>query len=361
MSLSVAMTLGVFTFVLLLGNIFKDIMAMLADRSVGAGTLLHFFLLLVPYVLSFSMPMALLAATLLVMGRISADSELTAARSCGVSFFEFVLPILGLAGALSLASLYVNCVVAPQTKYLFNQAFVELAFDQPMALLEEGVSMKDFDGIVLYIGKKDMSRHTVEDVRITEMRGNEWASSIHAERGVVTSNKAEKKIRIDLFNIVRDERTPGGEANDLDHRHYAQTSETYPLELDMTKKVDQRRAVKEVHHFTSMELWKQAMELKKLGIHPTPMLVEIHKRIALSTACIAFVLVALPLGVQVHRRETSIGMLISLVLAVLYYFLIIFAESFKRNPHVYPEFIIWLPNLIFEAVGIYLLWRQHRV
>ncbi len=356
--LNLLMTLAIFTFVLLLGNTFKDVVSLLSNQSVGVLTIFHFFVLMLPFVLSFSMPMALMAATLLAMGRLSADNELTAARACGVSFIQLVLPVLGVASLGSFFCLYVNADLAPKMKYQFNQAFLEIAFRHPIALLEEGQYL-NFGDARIFIAKRDIRHQTLKNVRIMKMQNDEMVQDVHAERGVVTSDTHQMKVRLTLYNATIDQRDPS-DPDSLEKRKWAMTAAEYPYEIDIAKLVDSRRAVKEVHHYTSIELWRQALELKGQGIHPTPMLVELHKRNALSVACIAFVLIALPLGIQVQRRETSVGILISLVLAVFYYFLIILAESFKNNPHVYPEFIVWIPNLVFEGVGLYLLWKQQR-
>ncbi len=359
--LSLGLTLVVFTFVLLLGNIFKELVDLMANRSVSILTMGHFFVLLLPYILSFSMPMALMAATLLVVGRVSADNELTACRACGVSFFEVALPLFGVAAVLSFVSLYVNCSVAPRTKYLFNRALIDIALKQPIALLEQGQWIKDFPGMRLYIGERDIRSNTLRDVRVIMMENHEVTQDIHAQRGAVSIDPQQLILKITLYNARIDQRSPD-EPESIQKRKWGMTVAEYPLALDMTHLINQRRAVKDIHHYSSVELWKQMRELKSQGAgHPTPHLVELHKRFALSFACIAFVLVALPLGIQTQRREASIGILMSLVLAVFYYFLILFAESFKKSPHLCPEFIVWIPNLIFEGVGLFLLWRQSRI
>ncbi len=357
---SLGMTLAVFTFVLLLGNIFKDLVALLANRTVDLWTIGDFLLLLLPYVLSFSMPMALLAATLLVMGTFSADGELTACRAAGLSFLQVTAPIFGVAVVLSLACLWVNCFVAPGMKYRFNQAFVELALKRPISLLEEGVYLRDFGDMVIFIGRRDMKKNMLYDVRITTMENNEMSQEIHAERGALSVDAEQLKLHLRLFNAQIDQRDPSDPEN-IEKRKWGMTVAEYPLELDLTRLVDQRRAVKEAHHRSSIDLWRQATLLGKQGIHPTPMLVELHKRLALGTACFAFVMVAVPLGVRVHRRETSIGILLSLLLAVAYYFLVLFAEGLKRSPHLFPELVVWLPNLVFQAFGAYLLWKQQKI
>jgi len=340
-----------------MGNVFKDIVALLANRSISSFAIFRIFLLMLPYVLSFSMPMALLAATLLVMGRFSADQELTACRACGVSLLELLFPILGVTTCLALVSLYVNHSLAPQTKYLFNQVFIDIAKKEPVSLLEEGQWIRDFPDIAIFIRKRDVRDGKLEGVRVIRMQNNRMTEDISAERGIVSSDPEQLKISIALFKVQMDLRDPA------DPYKRQMKSDTYPpIELDLMKLLDQRRAKQEIHHHTSSELWKQILELEKRGGgHPAPIFVELHKRTALSIACIAFVLIGLPFGIQIQRRETSVGVLISLVLAVVYYLLILIAEGFKDRPHLYPELIVWIPNLLFETIGLCLLWRHGRV
>jgi lipopolysaccharide export system permease protein len=85
--------------------------------------------------------------------------------------------------------------------------------------------------------------------------------------------------------------------------------------------------------------------------------VELNKRFSASLACVAFALIAVPLGITTHRKETSVGFAISLVVAFTYFFFIIMADTFRGNSAAHPSLLIWAPNIIFVTLGSFLFWR----
>ncbi len=88
--------------------------------------------------------------------------------------------------------------------------------------------------------------------------------------------------------------------------------------------------------------------------------VEWNKRFSVSLACAAFALIAIPLGITAHRKETSAGFALSLIVAFSYFFFIIMADTFRGNPHAHPTILIWIPNVLFTTLGGWLFWRLSR-
>ena len=84
---------------------------------------------------------------------------------------------------------------------------------------------------------------------------------------------------------------------------------------------------------------------------------EINKRFSFPFACVAFAIIGVPLGVTAHRRETSIGFAMGLIVATTYFLFVIIGDTLRGNPQAHPELLVWFPNVLFIILG-WLLFRR---
>jgi lipopolysaccharide export system permease protein len=108
------------------------------------------------------------------------------------------------------------------------------------------------------------------------------------------------------------------------------------------------------------QLREELQKLRMAGIGVMPVRVQMHRQIAFSFACFGFTLLAIPLAIRAHRRETSIGVAIALGLVLLYYTFVIIGEALQTRERLHPHLIVWLPNFLFQGLGGYLLYRANR-
>ncbi|MCI7644341.1 MAG: LptF/LptG family permease, partial [Lentisphaeria bacterium] len=65
----------------------------------------------------------------------------------------------------------------------------------------------------------------------------------------------------------------------------------------------------------------------------------------------------LPLAIRTSRRETSVGLFLSVILAGFFFLSIILCNSLSDKYFLYPQYLLWIPNLLYQVVGAILIYR----
>ena len=369
---SLVMTMAVFTFFLLLFNLFKEIITPLIQKQVTIDIAAQAIGLLIPFVWVFALPMAMLTATLLVFGRFSADQELTAARAGGISLASLTAPVFIFSLMLCGCSAWFNMEIGPRCRVAYKDLIFKLKAELSSSVqLPEGRFIPDFNGRIVYVGKNRGQQ--LEDIIIYNFQtSTNDASTIHCPRARFQVDLARKQVTMELFE-ARIITTSG-------NREFLSTFASYPITLEFGSEAKQTRRNK-IEEMTFSQLQEELRRLEQQVTIPrinntsgsdnsgeaaslraltTPLRVQIHRRVATSFACFAFTLVGIPLGIRVHRRETNVGFFIALLLVAAYYGLLVTAQSLDTRPEFYPHLLLWLPNLIFQVAGIFLFWRANR-
>jgi lipopolysaccharide export system permease protein len=346
----------VLSLVLVLGNIFKELLDLLINRDVPLTSVLAFMLYVLPFSLTFTIPWGFLTALLLIFGRLSADNELIALRCSGVSIQRIAAPVFLVACGLSLICLVINVEIAPRAEQQMMQAIFKMATSRPASLFQTDEIITDFPDRRIYIGSK-REDGTLENVTLVEMdeRSNPMRI-ILAKEGELTFDEEGQQLLLRLFEAHFEQRDEDEPNNHLKmQRGIVMQEGVFPISLESLYAEHTRG--KRISAHTLPELLDRLNDSALDAGDHLRTKVEIGRRFSTSLACVAFALIAIPLGVTAHRRETSVGFALSLIIAFTYFFFIIMAETFSTDPRFFPALLIWLPNVIFIGLGSWMFQR----
>jgi len=356
------MTLSVFTFVMCVGVVIRAID--IAARGVSIGLIAKVFLLNIPFMMTFSIPMSALTASLLLFGRLSFDGELTAMRACGLSLWQIISPIIITAVILTTLCVYINTTLAPLCKSGFRTVLSEIGMEDPVNLLEPGRFVQDFPNMMIYVASRN--GNLVEDIVVYENDDNGPVRNIRAAKGEIKVNKEKKVMSIDLYNVRIDQRDKSSSTDELQKSQYI-NAEYYPVTLDFSV-FNKKRKTKKPSDMVLTELVENIRDVKKAFPELQPhdlvrqhmfMIVEVNKRLAVSMSVFAFTLIGIPLGMKSRRKESSVGVGISLALVFFFYLFTIIANAMIGHPNLRPDMIVWLPVLICEILGFILIFKNN--
>lgn len=345
----------IITLVLSIGAIFK-MTDLLARGRAPLWPLIQVLVDGLPMVLSLAIPLASLMSVLLLFGRLSSDGEITAMKACGISLREIARGPLLASLVFTAFCVYINNEIGPNANYARKAIVMAMSTKSPSALMDEGRWMNNFvNGISLYVGKKNRDG-SLGDLRIVDKTRPETVREISAQRGVVDLAANGEDIVITLQDAII---TSYGKERP-ETMKCSRTTMTF--EKAMKKKILERRE----NDFSFAELFERAgktaiyypdLPEDKLAVTQMGLNVEIQQRLSFSVACLAFVLLGIPLGIKAHRKESSIGVAISLFLVFNFYLFIIVANSLVKLPQYRPDIIIWMPVIISVVLGSWMIKR----
>ena len=356
-------TLVVFMFVMAVGTIFRVID--LFSRGVDGRFILKFFLSGMPFSLIFAIPMSVLTAAYLVFSRMSADREIIAMKASGISLWQAIQPPVMIATLLCVLCVYINCTLAPQSHLARRILVGGLGTETPLTLLDEGRWINDIPNVKVYILHKDGNK--LSNIYLTQFGEKGIRRQIQALDGTVDPDPANPAfVTINLHKVRISDYDEDDPANPAKIKHL--TAEHYPMPVDMSALIGKGQIVKKRADLTMMELvgalrYGQEIQMdasvENVAVHRMSLQVEVSTRLALSFACYAFVLLGAALGVKIHRKESTVGLALILILVLAFFSFIALADSLVSRPEWRPDLIVWIPFLVAETIGFVFIYRAH--
>ena len=170
------------------------------DELIGKG--LDFFILakLLFYISTSLVPMALplsiLLASIMLFGKLGENNELTAIKSCGMSLFSLMKPLLLVMIFISYVSYIFANYVIPYSNFKSKNLIYNIREKKPTVSIVPGVFMNEIEGHSIRVGKKYGKKDQyLEDIIIYKNN-----KCISAKRGKMEFDKKIKHIVVELYD-----------------------------------------------------------------------------------------------------------------------------------------------------------------
>ena len=377
------------TFILLMDQLFR-LIDLIVRKGLALAIVGQILIYTLPFIISFTAPMAILVAIVMSFGRFSQDNEILILKTSGISFFSILRTPLVVVGIIMVGLMMFNNFIVPEANHRASNLLTDVARKRPAVRLPEGVFTNEFPGYTIYIRKKDERTSKIHDIAIYDLKNS---LIITAPEGELQTIEDEDLLRFILYNgelhqlvdnekyqkttfamqiinmqmntdLIRKERKVRNE-DELDARGLYKRITEIQKEMDDTRGVIQTTGENAIAKYLngdihSLDAGRFQIEQKLSVLNGKTRtraryLLELNKKFSLAFACIVFLLIGAPLG-YLYRKGGIAGILMGIMLFSLYYILIISGEELANRKNFSPFWAMWLPNLILLVPAFLFFW-----
>ena len=190
-------SLVVFTLVLFMGKVLQ-LAELVFINGVSLKNILRLFLYLLPSFSLVTIPMSFLLAVLLTFARLSTDNEITALKSCGVSLYGLLPPVLGAACVAYALTAYITAYALPWGQTSFRKLMFDFLDTTQTLQLKEAVFNDQFPGLIIYTEHFNPRDSSMAGIIIHDSREGQEQSTIFARQGVIRRDPEQRSVRLHL-------------------------------------------------------------------------------------------------------------------------------------------------------------------
>lgn len=338
------LSLSILTCIFLLGNLIQ-LTNLVVNKGVPLSTVGNVFLLYIPVLLGYTLPIACLVSVIITFSRFSFDNEIMAMRACGIRLKTLLTPLIFIGTIISLFCIILNERIIPYAYHEQYRMLKTLGSNNPTALLEAGVFIHSFDNQILFIHKIEGNK--MYNITVYQPQANGPTRTIIAREGEFTPVPGKDQIKLKLVNGTSDE--PNFQNPD---QFYKLNFENYFMTLDLA--TDKKLIKKKPKAMTLNELKEEIEKLQMVFVDTARLETEYFRKITWSFSALIFIILGFPIAVITHKREKSANVVLAVLCAAFYYLLSLGCEALSIKNIGPPQLMMWIPNAVTALIAIIL-------
>src|SRR3954470_12902372 len=331
----------VFTFFEILGDVVKN--------KVPLITVGEYLLNVVPSMLYLMMPMSVLLGVLVTFGLLQKQNEITAMKATGISVYRLILPVLIVAGGVSVALFFFDHFYLPHTNKRQDQLWSTIKGRPPETYLRPDRKwIFGQHSTIYYYEFYDPDQNRFGNISVFKFDPKTFAVT---ERIFAARAHWEE----DLGRWVFEQ----GWRRDLRGAAIARFDEFDATTLpEVTEGPSYfKKEVRQSQEMDYAELRQYIHDLQQSGFDVGRLRVQLHRKFAFPLITFVMAVLAVPFALTVGRRGALAGVAIAIGIAVVYWMTNGLFEA-MGNVHQLPAALAaWAPDMIFGLIGGYLILK----
>ncbi len=341
-----------FTIIMVAGGLLFRIADLIIKNGVPLGIVVRLFLYYLPKMAATAIPMSCLLAALLGFNKLSANSELVALKSSGISFTRIIKPVIIMAFFVSMGAFFINETLVPVSERAAANVMAYEVFKQSPPVFRDKVFLKEESGgelkRVIYVNRIDIKDGKMSDVIVQEFEKGLLSRLVSAEKGEWIDGSwwlEEGKV----FEITKD--------NDVSLLF---TFDKQALQLDLNPE-EAARTARTPDEMALNELIREISMMKQKGMDVSKIVMILNLRFSVPWACLVLAIVGAAVGSRPQRSSSGMGLGLSVIIVFVYYVILSFTQSLGDAGYLHPVFAAWIANIVFLIVGGGLTLRANRL
>ncbi|HEV7701019.1 MAG TPA: LptF/LptG family permease [Pyrinomonadaceae bacterium] len=295
---------------------------------------------LLPNVIAFTCPMAVLVGTIIGLTKMQGDSELVAIRASGVGNMQIALPIVILGLLLSGFAFLVNSRGVPIAASLVRSVAIQTALKKLESPIQPGVFNTEVAGYTIYVRSGDIETGRWQNIFIyNEDRAKNAARLITSHSGRIDATDQASELVLENASVTTLPLIPG------EGKYVTESLGDIRLAIktpraDLVKRLTSTQLAPE--ELGLAELSEYAAAADRTPRERAEAQILQQRRILLSITPLIFCLLGTVIVLRINRGGRGFGIALALSVLVLYYFLAFAGEQLARTNYI----SVWLGGVI---------------
>jgi len=309
--------------------------------NISGDMILQYYYSFAPYFASLLTPITAFIATVLVTSKLAAQTELIAILSSGVSFRRLMRPFFVAASLIGLMSFYLNGYVIPDANK-FRVDFELNYIKKPYHNSDRNIHIKIAPNDYLYLNRYTTSTNIGHVVTLERFEEYEMIEKITARR--LLWDTALHTWRLDHWQkrTLMDDHEVIEEGESLDT-----LLNVKPSDFENQDKLETTLTMSELQDHIDLQLSRGADDVMVYRV-------ERYIRYMQPFTVVILCFIALIVSARKSRRGTGFQIALGFMIAFSFVILFVFAQALAAAGSFHPMLAIWMPNIFFSGVGIFM-------